>query len=384
VNQTTRPLGVYIHIPFCHRRCTYCDFLSTGGAQQVPDTYVDAVLSEWSMWKERLGGQQYRLESMYIGGGTPSLLEPLQVRRLIEAVRSALPEASDCEITLEGNPDSLDGERIRSFVQAGISRLSVGVQSFSNRALKMLGRLHDAAQAERVLREARKAGIQSLSLDLMYGLPGSGPGEEVSSLRHAMELEPDHISWYNLTLAAATPLARSVADGELVMPEDDTVLETMENGWELLEAGGYEHYEISNFARPGFASRHNLAYWLFTDYVGLGLGASGFMSGRRWTNVDEMKDYEAAIVQQRLPVAHEECLNGRSREGEYAMLRLRLPRAGLEFAAFTDTFQEDAGVVFEGELARLVADRLIIVSEDRAVCTQRGLELNNLVAEAFI
>lgn len=168
------------------------------------------------------------------------------------------------------------------------------------------------------------------------------------------------------------------------MPDDDAILETMREGWALLESEGYEHYEISNFARPGFASLHNLAYWLFTDYVGLGLGSSGFVDGRRWTNVDQFEAYDAAIQQHRFPVAHEEHLEGRRREGEYAMLRLRLPLEGLKFAAFQELFQEDVRVVFAGVLAQLLADDLIAVSEDRVTCTQRGLELNNVVAEAFI
>jgi oxygen-independent coproporphyrinogen-3 oxidase len=218
----------------------------------------------------------------------------------------------------------------------------------------------------------------------MYGLPGSLPGEEIASLRHAIELSPEHISWYNLTLAAGTPLAMSVAQGREVMPDDDTVLATMREGWSLLAKSGFEHYEISNFARPGFVSHHNLSYWLFTDYVGLGLGASGFVLGRRWTNVSDMAAYLAAVLEGRLPVDSEERLEGRVREGEYAMLRMRLPSAGLDFATFGDLFREDARVVFRDALAHLVDDGLISVLKDRALCTQKGLELNNLVAEAFI
>ncbi len=324
------------------------------------------------------------MQSIYVGGGTPSLLEPLQLRRLIDGVRSAVPAMLDCEITMESNPDSLDVSKIRAYADAGINRLSVGVQSFSDCSLKRLGRLHDSAGAERVLRKAREAGIHNLSLDLMYGLPGSLPGEEVASLRHAVELSPEHISWYNLTLAAGTPLATSIAEGREVMPDDDTVLATMREGWSLLVESGFEHYEISNFARSGFVSHHNLGYWLFTDYVGLGLGASGFMSGRRWTNVSDMAMYLAAVLNGRLPVDSEERLEGRSREGEYAMLRMRLPGAGLDFATFSELFRDDARVVFRDTLARLVGDGLISVLKDRAVCTQKGLELNNLVAEAFI
>lgn len=384
MSRTTRPVGVYIHIPFCRRRCNYCDFLSTGGATGVPGEYVDALLSEWGLWADKLRRQDLGLQSIYVGGGTPSLLEPLQLRRLIDGVRSVIPTLPDCEITMESNPDSLDAARIRGYAEAGINRLSVGVQSFSDCSLERLGRLHDSAGAERALRQAQEAGIHNLSLDLMYGLPGSLPGEEVASLRHAIELSPEHISWYNLTLAAGTPLAKSVAEGREVMPDDDTVLATMREGWSLLAESGFEHYEISNFARPGFVSHHNLGYWLFTDYVGLGLGASGFVSGRRWTNVSDMAVYLTAVLDGRLPVDSEERLEGRPREGEYAMLRMRLPDAGLNFATFTDLFQEDARVIFRDALVQLMDDGLINVLEDRAVCTQKGLELNNLVVGAFI
>ena len=384
MSRTTRPVGVYIHIPFCRRRCNYCDFLSSGSATGVPSEYVDTLFSEWSLWAETLRRQDFSVRSIYVGGGTPSLLEPLQLRRLIDAVMSALPAMPDCEITMESNPDSLDAERIRGYVGAGINRLSVGVQSFSDRSLERLGRLHDSAGADRALQQAREAGIHNLSLDLMYGLPGSLPGEEIASLRHAIEFSPEHISWYNLTLAAGTPLATSVAESREMMPDDDTVLATMREGWTLLAASGFEHYEISNFARPGFASHHNLGYWLFTEYVGLGLGASGFVSGRRWTNVSDMAAYLAVVLNGRFPVDSDERLEGRLREGEYAMLRMRLPDAGLDFATFTDLFQEDARVIFRDALARLVDDGLISVLEDRAVCTQKGLELNNLVAGTFI
>lgn len=336
------------------------------------------------MWIDELCQRGFNVQSIYVGGGTPSLLEPIQLRRLIDGVRSAVPALPDCEITMESNPDSLDVGRIREYVNAGINRLSVGVQSFSEDSLRKLGRLHDTAGAERALRQAREAGIRNLSLDLMYGLPASAPGEEIASLRHAIELSPEHISWYNLTLAAGTPLATAVAEGREAMPDDDTVLATMREGWSLLAGEGYEHYEISNFARPGFASRHNLGYWLFTNYVGLGLGASGFVSGRRWTNVSGMAEYLGEVLDGKLPIDSEERLQGRSRAGEYTMLRMRLPGAGLSFAAFSDVFGEDARVIFHDTLAQLVDDGLISILEDRAVCTQKGLELNNLVAGAFI
>lgn len=383
MSPTTSPLGVYVHVPFCRRRCNYCDFLSQGGATEVPEEYVDAVLQEWKSW-ERAVADDYTLQSIYIGGGTPSLLAPDQLSRLLEALRSNVQVSPDCEISLEGNPDSLDTAKIRAYIQAGVNRLSVGVQSFSDSALARLGRLHNARDAERVVSEAREAGIANLSLDLMYGLPGSSPGEELDSIRRAITLSPEHISWYNLTLAADTPLARSVAAGDEIMPDDDGVLATMREGWRLLESSGYQHYEISNFCVPGCASRHNLSYWLYSDYIGLGLGASGFVAGRRWTNVGDWSTYRAALAGAEWPVDIEEKLDTRRRQGEYAMLRMRLPRDGLSFNDFEGIFGEDVRAVFGDALGRLVQDGLIRMQADRIVCTQRGLELNNLVAEAFI
>jgi oxygen-independent coproporphyrinogen-3 oxidase len=383
VNLTTSPLGVYIHIPFCRRRCNYCDFLSQGGATGVPEEYVDAVLREWGLWADTVA-DGYTLQSIYVGGGTPSLLGAPQLSRLLDGVRSSVHVSPGCEVSLEGNPDSLDAARIRAYVEAGVNRLSIGVQSFSDSALARLGRLHSEAEAERAVRQAREAGIENLSLDLMYGLPGSPPGEELASVRRAIDLSPEHISWYNLTLGAGTPLARSVTAGREFMPDEDEVLETMRDGWQLLESGGFEHYEISNFSVPGYASRHNLSYWLYSDYIGLGLGASGFLSGRRWTNAADWLAYQAALATGEYPVGVEERLSVRMRQGEYAMLRMRLPRDGLSFGDFQTLFGEDARRVFGGVLDHLVQDGLVCVQKDRVVCTQKGLELNNLVAEAFI
>ncbi len=383
MNPTTSPLGVYIHIPFCRRRCNYCDFLSQGGAGDVPQEYVNAVLQEWDLWAERVA-DDYLLQSIYIGGGTPSLLDPRQLSLLLDRIRLSVHVSPACEISLEGNPDSLGTTRIRAYVEAGVNRLSIGVQSFSDSALARLGRLHDAADAEQAVSQAREAGIRNLSLDLMYGLPGSAPGEELESVRRAVELSPEHISWYNLTLGTDTPLTRSVAAGAVVMPGEDEILETMRSGWQLLESSGFEHYEISNFAVPGRASRHNLSYWLYSDYVGLGLGASGFVAGRRWTNTSDWSTYRTAVAKREYPIGTEERLSLRGREGEYAMLRMRLPGDGLSFGDFQSLFGEDARLVFGSTLDRLVHDGLVCVLEDRVICTQRGLELNNLVAEAFI
>lgn len=380
----SKPLGVYLHIPFCRRRCQYCDFLSQGGASAVPDTYVRALRREWKLWRSELDPGSWTIQSIYFGGGTPSLLAPDQVAALISAIGDSLPLARDCEVTLEGNPDSLSLSTMQGYRTAGVNRLSIGVQSFDDTSLRALGRLHDAARAVQALEEARAAGIENLSLDLMYGLPGSSTLLELRSLQRAVALGPEHISWYNLTLASGTPLGSAVEKGSVVMPNDDTVLATMRAGWSFLASKGYGHYEISNFGRPGFASRHNLAYWLFTDYIGLGRGASGFLDGTRWTNLCSAEQYDRFVATGRRPVATREHLTGRRREGEYIMLRMRLPEIGLQSAAFRDFFGKDVHMVFGRELAWLEQNGLITALPDRIVCTQRGLELNNVVAGMFL
>jgi len=336
------------------------------------------------MWVDRLRLDDYCLETVYFGGGTPSLLSPAQLDRLVTAVRSAIPGAGVPEISMEGNPDSLTLEKVQEYVAAGANRLSVGVQSFDDASLQLLGRLHTAASAEAAVACARAAGVSNLSLDLMYGLPGSSAAQELASLEHAMRLGVEHISWYNLTLADATELARRVADGSEVMPGDDDVIATMREGWSLLAKEGYVHYELSNFARPGFECRHNLGYWEYHDYLGLGLGASGCVQGGRWTNVARMEAYGAAVQEGALPIETTELLPKRRREGEYAMLRMRLPVAGLERSAFQELFGEDALTVFHEPLAALEQEGLVTVDTNAIVCTQRGLELNNVVAEALI
>ena len=262
--------------------------------------------------------------------------------------------------------------------------MSVGVQSFDDASLRRLGRLHTAAEAEATVACARAAGVSNLSLDLMYGLPGGSGRQELRSLERAIQLGVEHISWYNLTLADTTELGRNVTDGSEVMPDEDEVLATMREGWKMLAAAGYVHYELSNFALPGFECRHNMGYWQYRDYVGLGLGASGCLQGQRWTNVSQMDAFTAAVQEGILPTDTTESLSKRRREGEYAMLRMRLPVIGLELGAFHELFGEDALTVFGESLTELEQENLIVVGSDAIVCTQRGLELNNLVAEALI
>lgn len=349
----------------------------------VPQSYLDAVKAEWNLWAPHVS-RRYELRSVYIGGGTPSLLNGAQACSILASLVSVLPVSQDCEITLEGNPDSLDFTTVCQYAEAGVNRISIGVQSFSDTALAVLGRLHTANEADRAVNAVRQAGIRNVSIDLMYGLPGSSEDDELRSLRHGIALAPEHISWYNLTVAPGTPLASMVAAGSMTMPDDDKVLDIMRRGWQCLASAGYRHYEVSNFCLRGYASIHNVGYWTYKEYIGLGVGASGFLEGRRWTNVGDWKAYRDRLERHVFPVGSEERLSKRAREGEYVMLRMRMPCVGLSYADFRDMFGENVHQVFGDALNRLADDGLITMQPDRAVCTQRGLELNNIVAEAFI
>jgi len=262
------PLSLYIHIPWCVRKCPYCDFNSHEAREAVPEqAYVDALIADLEQDLPLVWGRA--VETVFIGGGTPSLFSPQAVDRLLGAVRARVPLKPGAEITLEANPGTVDQERFRGFRDAGVNRLSLGIQSFQPGLLQAIGRIHDDRQAFAAVRAAQAAGFDNLNLDLMFGLPGQDVEAALADLRSAIDLRPAHISWYELTLEPNTwfhrhPPAR--ADG-------DTLWEMQQAGGALLHEAGYERYEVSAYARPGRQCRHNLNYWRFGDYLGLGAGA---------------------------------------------------------------------------------------------------------------
>jgi len=261
--------GLYVHLPWCAAKCPYCDFNSFALRGALPEgDYVAALLRDLRYEADRCG--QGRYASIYIGGGTPSLFTAGSIARLLDGIHAAVDVSADAEITLEANPGTIETRRFRGFRDAGVNRVSIGVQSLRDAQLARLGRVHSAAEAAAAVTAALAAGFASVNLDLMYGLPGDGPGDSLSDLRHAIALGTPHLSWYQLTLEPHTAWARRPPAG---LP-DDTVVEPLETaGRELLAAAGLHRYEVSAYARPGMACRHNLNYWHFGDYVGIGAGA---------------------------------------------------------------------------------------------------------------
>jgi oxygen-independent coproporphyrinogen-3 oxidase len=318
--------SLYVHIPFCERKCVYCDFYSVESSDSL-GRFLDALRVEAELYREMAEGS--RFETLFLGGGTPSLLSPLQMEGLLGMLRSAFWLAAEPEITVETNPGTVDREKLAAYRSLGVNRLSIGIQSFHDEELQFLGRIHDPGQAARCVEMARETGFGNVSVDLIYSLPGQSAARWESTLRRAVGLGPDHISAYSLIVEEHTPLARSVAAGRVVPNSAEAEAGLYEQAMRLLAAEGFEHYEVSNYARPGFRCAHNLAYWTHVNYLGLGPSAHSFWRAapgtpaRRWWNVANVTAYCERLESSGVPVASEEQLDRPTLLNEAILLGLR-------------------------------------------------------------
>ncbi|MBN1439187.1 MAG: radical SAM family heme chaperone HemW [Anaerolineales bacterium] len=393
--------GLYLHLPFCVRRCSYCDFFSTEGQLRRLPAYLRALVSEL----ERIGeaGKRPSAGSVFFGGGTPSLLAPRQAARILHTIRRAFHLNPNAEITLEANPGTLDEGRLAEFRSAGINRLSLGVQSMGEAELRMLGRIHTAADSVRTCADARRAGWTNISLDLMFGLPGQSRADWEGTLRRALALEPEHLSLYALTLERGTALSRAVRRGALPAPDEDRTAEMYELAQELLAEAGYRHYEISNWARdkdkaggarfPAYACQHNLRYWLNLPYLGFGAGAHGCAAGKRYANVRSIEKYIGRMSAERRPrfPYSPACSIRAARDGEAEMreamwLGLRLTEAGVDRAEYRGRYGVDYCEKFRVEIESLLGQELVEWAADRGALrlAARARLLGNRVFQAFV
>jgi oxygen-independent coproporphyrinogen-3 oxidase len=332
-------LGLYIHIPFCRSKCAYCDFYSLSGREERMDDYQRALLAHLAEAAPRAEG--YTVDTVYFGGGTPSYYGAKRLTALLKQIKKRYPVSKQAEITLEANPDSVEGPMLKALRRAGFNRLSLGVQAADDALLASLGRPHTFAQARQAVELARKAGFQNLSLDLIYGLPGQSMENWQDTVEQALALSPEHLSAYGLKVEEGTPLFRRVEAGE-PLPDDDAQADCYLWAVERLAQAGYEQYEISNFAKPGFPSRHNLKYWLIQPYMGFGPGAHSDFGQRRYSFVRDLEDYISGVLEGGTLVDEDEPIPLRERSGEYLMLRLRTAQGiqeeeyrrayGMEFA----------------------------------------------------
>ncbi|MBQ1673675.1 MAG: radical SAM family heme chaperone HemW [Bacteroidales bacterium] len=320
-----KPLGIYVHIPFCRSKCEYCDFYSLGGSRDrhLVDDYLQALGAH--IKETGALAQDYQVDTVYFGGGTPSFFGADNLRRIFAEIQHRFRVDKDAEITFEANPDSVSTSLLRKLRSEGFNRMSLGVQSDRDEVLKKLGRPHNYEQARVAVQNARDCGFDNISLDLMYGLPNQTYEQWEQTLRHVLRLRPEHMSCYGLKVERGTPLWNYKEAVNL--PSDDVQADMYLNAVRILREAGYEQYEISNFARPGFESRHNLKYWLGDEYIGFGPAAASDFAGKRYTNRSDIQNYIRGLLEQDVSILSEcETIPARERAGEYVMLRLRTNR----------------------------------------------------------
>jgi len=376
--------GVYIHIPYCVKKCDYCDFVSFCDSDSI-GRYVSALIREIEMTAQEAFSRR-EFDTVFFGGGTPSLLSGEQMRRIMDALRRNFSISAVAECSMECNPGTATAANLRDYRAAGINRLSIGLQSASDALLKSVGRIHTYVQFSDTLRNAIDAGFENIGVDVMHGLPGQTQADYLSTLRTVCDTGVTHVSAYALTLAEGTPLDERVSTGETTLPDEDDVADMQDAGIEYLESRGFMRYEISNFARPGYECRHNLNYWENGEYIGLGVAAHSAVRLRQWTrysNVETLKDYFRLVEHGRRPLQETIRLYPADEMFECVMLGLRLVR-GVDRAAFRARFGADMAQVYPEAMEKLRARGWVEETEERIALNKQGLDLQNEALDFFM
>lgn len=408
-----KELELYLHIPFCERKCAYCDFLSAPADLPVRISYIKKLQEEIAYYGAQYG--EYQVSSIFFGGGTPTILEGYQLAAILETVKEHFNITTDAEITVECNPGTLTAGKAEKLVQAGFNRLSIGLQSADDRELQLLGRIHNFAQFLESYDLARKAGFQNINVDLMSALPGQTLKSWQDTLQKVTALRPEHISAYSLIIEEGTPFYERFAEDERIreegghprlLPEEDVERQMYELTETFLQTKGYERYEISNYAKPGYECRHNCGYWIRKDYLGLGLGASSLVEHQRFQNTSDLKTYleqeyspqcegqderiaETIQLQEETGLTqtghhiHIETLDKKSEMEEFMFLGLRL-MAGISRQQFEKKFQVTLNSVYGEVLRKLKGEQLIEEVAGYVRLTEHGIDVSNYVLAEFL
>ena len=383
------PIGVYIHFPFCVKKCNYCDFLSGPANSEMRSAYVDALCREIRTFGGRRGAneasrgnEKIRVDTVFLGGGTPSVMDPADLTRVMETVRETFDVLPGAEISMEMNPGTFR-EDLLAFVKKYMGRVSLGLQSADDRELSLLGRIHTYAEFERCYEALRDAGIANINVDLMSAIPGQTLASWVRTLSRVLEKRPEHISCYSLIVEEGTPFYALYEAGRLDLPDENEEREMYYETERRMEAHGYHRYEISNYARPGHECRHNVRYWRRSPYIGFGIGAASLLDETRWSNTRDLQRYLSGSGS--LPDIREEIQNLSVSEQmeEFMFLGLRMME-GVSGADFAEAFGCELDSVFGEACERLISEGLLAREGDRYKLTARGIDVSNSVLAEFL
>ena len=379
-----KPLGLYIHIPFCVQKCKYCDFLSAPADDATKKRYVEALCQEITGYKELT--KEYQLATVYFGGGTPSVLELSLIEKILSTVKASFALDGSVEITLEVNPGTASLDKLKGYKELGVNRLSIGVQSAKEEELRLLGRIHSFEDAKTTVLWAREAGFTNISLDLMSALPNQSLDDYKENVEAILALHPEHISSYSLIVEEGTAFYLQYAEGapkENELPDEETDRAMYAYTKERLVQAGYERYEISNYAKPGYESRHNSSYWIGTEYIGVGLGASSLFTNARYHNETNLITYMDRVEAGQDVRLEMERLVQEEQMEEFMILGLRMMR-GVSRAEFQSRFGKPIETVYGSALKKLEKQGLLLPEGDTIALTEKGIDVSNQVFVEFI
>lgn len=376
-------IGIYVHIPFCKKKCDYCDFISFFAENDVQKKYVQVLCKDIENSLSKL--QNYEINTIYFGGGTPSYISENLIIQILEKIKSNYKIANDAEITIEVNPGTVNKEKLEIYRKSGFNRISIGLQSTHDRLLKLIGRIHTYNEFLETYKMAREVGFENINVDLMLALPTQTMDELVSSVYEIINLKPEHISIYSLILEENTPLYSKISIGELELLNEDLERKMYWKTKEILEKNGYKHYEISNFAKRDFESKHNMNCWLQEEYLGFGISAHSYLENKRFARTSNLKEYikniEECNFERNIEV--NEIQDREAKAKEYMLLGLRKIE-GISISAFERKFEIHPLFYFRFEISKLEGEDLIEVDLDSIRLTKKGLDLANQVFEEFV
>lgn len=375
-------LGIYIHIPFCKQKCFYCDFCSFANKNEMQEKYVETVINEI---KNITHKEKYTVTTIYLGGGTPSILNPEYIKNILQEIKSSFKILDDAEITIEINPGTVNEEKLKRYKEYGINRLSIGLQSANDKILKNIGRIHDYKQFEETFFFARKCGFKNINVDLMIGLPTQAIEDVKQTLEKIIQKNPEHISVYSLIIEEGTTIEKLINENKLQLPDEETERIMYWTVVNELKENGYNQYEISNFSKKTYESKHNTNCWKQKQYIGLGTSAHSYLNKKRYSNTNNIEEYIKNIQESNISkniTIHEEQTE-ESTMNEYMLLGLRMIQ-GININEFKQKFKTDPTIKYKEILEKLQKENLIQITKTSIKLTKQGIDFGNIVCEEFI